>query len=199
MHPRAQFPLQVLLLTAALCLGVARTGHALQDQVFSGSITASFQSPVTSGNVINPGNVTNPTTFFDNKATAVCSVAPCIVSNAVPNTFTWGANPESSSFVFTPTPFADKHGGDIFEFGTLAYHNGTSDLSTLVFGVTLHLTFPGGPNVSDSISTLGISTTNNTGATSATNADSVTFVFGGTDLSPLLFGVFEGKTATVTL
>jgi len=35
--------------------------------------------------------------------------------------------------------------------------------------------------------------------TSATNADSVTFVFGGTDLSPLLFGAYEGKTATVTL
>src|SRR5262249_7768909 len=126
MHSRAQFPLQVLLLTAALCLGVANTGHALV-LTLKGQINATFDNVLTEGDVTNGGH-------FNNQATAVFTAGT--------NTFTWGARANepipSSSFVWKPIAgeftTCDPSPCKNIPFGTFEYLNGTSDLDTLVFG-----------------------------------------------------------------
>src|SRR5215469_6560389 len=143
MLSRAQFALQVLLLTAALCLGVARTGHAL-NLTLTGQINATFDNVLTEGDVTNGGH-------FNNQTTAVFTAGT--------NTFTWGAraNEPIPSSSFTWVPIAGKFNTcnpspcTSIPFGTFEYLNGTSDLDTLVFGVTMHLnpalTFPNGDPV----------------------------------------------------
>jgi hypothetical protein len=212
MHSRAQFPLQVLLLTAALCLGVTHTGHAVENQAFSGSLNATFSSPVKDGTL--PGS--GCTGFcIDNTITAVSTPTPVI------NSFAWGNNPDSSSLVFMPTAFTGQGPNVDFTIGTLKYHNGTSALTSLVFGVHFHLAFDGTilcagiacnviPTVNPYDADLIISTTVNAGVTNLADSDSVSFkvAFCTVAVGPkppfcsdvsMLLHVFENDTATATL
>jgi hypothetical protein len=201
MHSRAQFPLQVLLLTAALCLGVARTGHALADLTFNGTVTGTFSSPVLNGNVIDVNG--NPSPFNNGPGgtnTAACSLVPCpVLSQPLgpgSNTFTWGSPsippiaPTFSSFRFTGVdtslvcggivslcdPLGPLQGGGvksntIFPLGTFEYTNGTSALDSLVFGVHFHLGFTAN-GVNPTDNDLVITTTDNGGPDAK---DSVSF------------------------
>src|SRR5215471_18686731 len=128
MHSRAQFSLQVLLLTVALCLGVTHTGHALSETTFAGKVTGTFSSPVqlmsAPAGVDFPGQLqdTNGTAIpQNNSSTAVCSLPSCPVLSqpAGPgsSTFTWGSpssppgDPTYSTLVFTGADTTKPCGG----------------------------------------------------------------------------------------
>jgi len=212
MHSRAQFPLQVLLLTAALCLGVAHTGYA--GGTFHGSITGSFSAPVLSGNLANADGTPNSTFLNNSNAivngitgtnTAVCSLASCPVSSGVvgSNEFHWGANPAFSSFVFTGASNVAVPGGSEFELGTFDYFNGESALNTLVFGVTLTLEWHGtdipAGTVTPLVRDLKIGTTVNGGVDPIADSDSVQFTITANDQNlDTLLHVLEGTDTTAT-
>lgn len=80
-----------------------------------------------------------------------------------------------------------------FCLGTISYTNGTSDLTSLVFGMDLILFVSGDNTVTPLTSRIKIVTTNNTGSI-AQNADFVGFTsFAAT------FNVFESATAFANL
>src|SRR5215813_4910676 len=160
MHSRAQFPLQVLLLTAALCLGVAHSGHA-SNMTFEGSITGTFSAPVLFGNLVNadktPGMFLNNSNMTENGTVGTNTAVFTFTSTGSSTTFTWGAcivstgcstaKFTSSSFEFTGVTDTGPVTGGLadsaqqFKLGDFKYINGESDLTTLVFGVTLTLQF----------------------------------------------------------
>jgi hypothetical protein len=145
MHSRAQFPLQVLLLTAALCLGVTHTGHAVQIN-FSGTVAGTFSSPVLHGTVIDANGNPQAVNNGGPPVTAVCSLSPCIVSQPLgsgSNTFTWGNTPTFSSLVFTGATLQGQASNTIFTIGTFAYHNGENAQDSLVFEVDFDLSLLG--------------------------------------------------------
>jgi hypothetical protein len=182
-HSRAPF----LLLVAALCLGVAHSGHAAT--LYSGSITGTFSNPVLSGNLIN---VDRSVSFVDNTTTAV-------FSGVGTDTFTWGTDTPSSAlsssrFVVTGNTFTNQPANTDFALGTFRYLNGTSVVDSIVFGVTLNLSFSGNASVTPEVSNLKILTTVNGNVDPFADADFVSF-----DKFPTTFNVFEGAEATATL
>src|SRR5215813_10961517 len=108
MHSRAQFALPVLLLTAALCLGVARTGHAsLTDQSFTGTVTGAFSSPVEKS-PCNPTSACGNLKDAQGNVVSQDNTGTAVISGLGTNTFTWGSGigllpppaVPSSSFMF---------------------------------------------------------------------------------------------------
>jgi hypothetical protein len=183
MHSRTP----VLLLVVALSLGVAHSGYAAT--LYSGSITGTFSNPVLSGDLIN---VDRSVSFFDNTTTAV-------FTGVGTDTFTWGSDTpssplSSSRFVVTGNTFTNQPANTDFALATFRYLNGSSLVDSIVFGVTLSLSFSGNASVTPSVSNLKILTTVNGGVDPFADADFVSF-----DRFPTTFNVFEGAEATATL
>ncbi|WP_293903543.1 choice-of-anchor K domain-containing protein [Phenylobacterium sp.] len=173
---------------AAAVLGVATllsplmTSAASADALYSGSVTGFFSDPVTSGDVVL---ISGASGFLNNGASAVSTGFP---GAAV----TWGSTPGSSQLIFLGDNFLNVTSMQIFHLGTIIYTNGTSDLSTLIFGAKLHLLTGG---VADEhISDLNIVTTQNTGLGAARDSDFVGF----SDFSST-FNVYEGMTSSIEL
>jgi hypothetical protein len=144
---------------------------------------------VLSGNLIN---VDRSVSFVDNTTTAV-------FTGVGTNTFTWGTDPLGStpvfsSFVVTGNTFTNQPANTDFALGTFRYLNGTSLLDSLVFGVTLNLSFNGNASVTPDVSNLKILTTVNGVVDRFADADFVSF-----DRFPTTFNVFEGAESTATL
>ncbi len=96
--------------------------------LLSGTTTGTFDNFVLSGNVINTNSSLG---FYDNTATNFSF-------GSGTSAMGWGTNPGTSTLTFTGKPFAVGL-GQTFDIGTLTYFNGTSDLTSLIFGATLTL------------------------------------------------------------
>ena len=174
---------------------------------YSGSIQGQWMNPVLSGSLID--GATGAITFHDNTTTAACNLSPCPLApvTTLPGgggaVVAWGdgRSAERTSVVrFTGASFTNVAPDTLFELGTLAYTNGTSDLDSLIFGATLTLTalLTSMEAVDPYVVQLALVTTNNTGTT-AQNADFIDFRNSLGTTQPVTFNVFEGATATAIL
>jgi hypothetical protein len=163
---------------------------------FNGTTIGQWINPVLTGNTVDP--VTGVTTPTNNTTTAACDLAGCPIAVAgnPATTVAWGNTPDSSFLSFTPKPFS-ANSGQVFDFGTVTYFNGTSALSSLIFGASLSVSFSlttQDKTVNPKIIPITITTTNNTG-TAQQNADFIGFP---ANLN-VTFNVLEGATASAEL
>ena len=175
------------VLLTVLFLGCA--SPALANGTYSGTVTGVFSSPIKSGNLIAVDGSSTP---LDNTGSAVSIISP----NG--DTISWGAsttgaNPSHSSLLFTPASFSNILPNTPFLLGQIQYLNGTSDLTSIIFGVTLSLDLGSGITIKDI--PINILTTANTGLSQARDADFIGF---GSDI-PLTFNVYEGGIANANL
>jgi hypothetical protein len=199
----------------ALSMSTAFSAHSAA--LYSGQITGTWSTAVTSGNAKegeNPG-IVYPT---NNSTSAYCNLSNCPNKLTVPSgsgaTLIWGdsddATPPSSTVTFKGSSFSnvktelrDAQGkitqaSDIFQLGTLTYTNGTSGLDTLIFGSTLTLAgslIGTTEKIDPFVIQLGIDTTLNSG-TPEQNADFLFFANQLGTTAPVSFNVYEGQTAT---
>jgi hypothetical protein len=145
--------------------------------------------------------------FMDNTSTAFYSIVnsttpalPGATQQSTGSALTWGANPGSSTIVFTgKTVPSDPY--QTFDLGTITFNNGTSDLNSLIFGAKLTLYATPNGTISSSQpngdSTLSIVTTANLGlgGTEQHDADFVTL----SGIANQSFNVLEGAGATAEL
>jgi hypothetical protein len=181
---------------------LAVLGPAQASPVYSGQFTATWSDPVLSGDTID--GMTGVPSFRDNSAGAACSIAGCPVGVGFTpgsTTLAWGISPTSSTLNFDGHFFIGVAPDTVFDMGRVTFFNGTSDLSTIIFGATLNLTYvpcsfcgPTGPVDALNIA-VPIVTTANTG-TNLQNADWVG-PFGTS--KPLTFNVLEGFSADAEL
>ena len=185
MKCRTQFTIigGLLLCGASAPLGIAAA-------LYSGTIGGTFASPVLTGTLIN---VDRTTSSMDNTTTA-------IFTGIGTNTVTWGTNvnvpppPIFSRFVFSGNTIANQAANTPFALGTFRYLNGTSATDSLIFGITLNLSFSGNGMVTPETSKIAIVTTLNGGVDKFADADFASF-----DKFPNTFNVFEGAESTATL
>jgi len=170
--------------------------------LYSGQFVASWSHPVLSG--ISYDGATGTPSILDNSAGAACNTVGCpqgVGFTLGQTTLAWGISPQSSTLNFDGHFFSGVAPGTVFDMGTITFFNGTSDLSTIIFGATLDLTYvPCGfcaPNLPiDNLHiAVPIVTTANTG-TDRQNADWVG-PFGTP--TPLTFNVLEGFSANAEL
>ena len=142
---------------------------------------------------------TGATQSYDNTGTAACNIGcPNNVTNPPgPTTLAWGISPDASSLNFNGHSFNDIPLNTPFDAIQLTYFNGTSDLTSIIFGATLNLTFSmsSGSQIDPLAIPIQIVTTANTG-TDAQNADWVG-PFGTS--TPQTLNVFEGENANAEL
>ena len=175
---------------------------AYSSPLYSGQFVATWSNPVLSGTTID--GATGTTSVLNNTASAACDVAGCPQGVGVSlgsTTLAWGISPQSSTLNFDGHFFVNVPEGSVFDMGRITFFNGTSDLSTIIFGATLNLTYvPCGfctPNtlIDNLHIAVPIVTTANTG-TDAQNADWVG-PFGTP--ATLTFNVLEGFNADAEL
>jgi hypothetical protein len=185
---------------ASIALLAAPNAHSSPS--YSGQFVASWSHPVLSG--ISYDGATGTPSTLNNSAGAACNIVGCpqgVGFTLGPTTLAWGISPQSSTLNFDGHFFSGVAPGTVFDMGTITFFNGTSDLSTIIFGATLDLTYVQcgfcAPNLP--IDNLHISvpivTTANTG-TDRQNADWVG-PFGTP--TPLTFNVIEGFSANAEL
>jgi len=185
----------LIFLAVALSHPLQLKGSAL----YSGVITGTFTSPVVSGDILDLNHVLAPQ---NNTGTAV-------VTGVGTSVLTWGTNvagsapPISSSFTFTGMPFTNIPADTQFDFGTFTYLNGTSQTDSLIFGITLNLSFSADRSVNPEVSLITIMTTVNGMVDELADADYVNFstfcVDPAVPASCLSFNVKEGRSSTATL
>ena len=136
----------------ALALGITQAqANGLPS---GGTIIGVFSDPIYSGVVTHDPTISSPPTYFDNSATAPLSLS--IVNSTDPtlagtpalqatgSKLQWGSDAsvdpseQFSELIFFGAPIpADIH--QPFEAGVITYLNGTSDLTSLIFGASLSL------------------------------------------------------------
>ena len=187
------WPLGVTFLLAVLILAPCGRADGVSGSV---AITGGFSNFVLSGNNID--GATGAATFVDNTGTA-------IFTGLGTNDITWGGNftpppgvKNFSELTFVGATVPNVSPGEVFQLGTLTYYNGTSAISSLIFGATFTLSavLSGGgtASITPFTSGLGLVTTTNDGPTPASNADFVTFPTLGVS-----FNVLEGDSAQAIL
>jgi hypothetical protein len=185
---------------SSIALLVAPIAHS--SPLYSGQFVATWSNPVLSGITID--GATGAASVLNNTANAACDIAGCPQGVGVSlgsTTLAWGISPQSSTLNFDGHFFVNVPEGTVFDMGRITFFNGTSDLSTIIFGATLNLTYvPCGfctPNtpVDNFHVAVPIVTTANTG-TDAQNADWVG-PFGTP--ATLTFNVLEGFNADAEL
>jgi hypothetical protein len=136
----------------ALALGI--TQAQANGLPTGGTIIGVFSDPIYSGFVTHDPTISSPPTYFDNSATAPLSLS--IVNSTDPtlagtpalqatgSKLQWGSDAsvdpseQFSELIFFGAPIpADIH--QPFEAGVITYLNGTSDLTSLIFGTSLSL------------------------------------------------------------
>lgn len=191
--------------TAELAMAIVLvTGNvALASPVYSGTVAGLFKDPVFIGQYIQTNGTLSA--VVNNATTAV-------YSGMGTNSIQWGACPEGlpptgcgdnggaarySELSFVGNTFAGVPADTEFLLGTLIYTNGTSRLSTVIFGVTAEITvtLEGGGTVDSKVTAAQLWSTANrpvtTPADTLWNADFVYFL--ADDIS---FNVLEGGTAS---
>ena len=120
-----------------LCCG------SLQASGTQGTILGVFSNPVLAGSIANSPAL-GQSNYMDNTTTAIYGIvnsSDAAVSNA--SVLVWGASSGNSgpntfsSLIF----FGNAIPADLnlpFQLGTITYANGTSDLSSLIFGATIN-------------------------------------------------------------
>jgi hypothetical protein len=206
-HSRVLNLIRGIQLAAATLLLLSVNARA---QNLTGVVQGTWSNPVLSGNTID--GATGASSFLNNSTTAACDIAGCpngVGATFGPDTLVWGVSPGSSSVNINGHFFNNVALNTVFDAATITYFNGTSDLSTIIFGATLNLRFcapfqtpscpavgTGLPDVADPSSiSVALVTTANTG-TPDQNADWVG-PFGTPH--PLTFNVLEGASATAEL
>ena len=183
-------------------------GAALAD-IGSGSVILGvFSDPVLQGNIIP---LAGGQSYYDNSQTA-----SYLISNSTDGTLggtppgqqtgsqlTWGNTPGFSSLVFFGKPVAADPTTP-FDLGTIEFGNGTSQLSSLIFGATMtfylgqpgpNTIVPGAPSIGSSA--LDIVTTANLGVAGSEAHDADFISLSG--LANQTFNVFEGAYASAEL
>lgn len=173
-------------LAALGMITVALPQAALAAASFSGTVNGHFDNAVLSGNIVA---IDGSSVFFDNSATAVFFRTTISPSN---DTITWGNNPASSFLNFVGADFSNVAPDTPFLLGHISYLNGASNLSTLIFGATLHLDL--GSGITPKTSLISIVTTQNTGLSPPRDSDFISF----SDL-PQTFNVFEDGFSIVNI
>jgi hypothetical protein len=168
------------ILVALAVVGFSERASA-DGMTFSGTISGVFSEPVRAGFFIDAnGNKL----FQDNTATAS-------FTGFLTSSITWGSDvgfgPNMLSF--TGATFSNVVPGQIFELGTITYHN--SSTANDLFGATLTLSLA---NVDPAVSHLTFTPTENTGVSEKVDADFIAF-----DVFPVTFNVFEQATASAIL
>jgi hypothetical protein len=180
----------------ALALGI--TQAQANGLPTGGTIIGVFSDPIYSGFVTHDPTISSPPTYFDNSATAPLSLS--IVNSTDPtlagtpalqatgSKLQWGSDAsvdpseQFSELIFFGAPIpADIH--QPFEAGVITYLNGTSDLTSLIFGASLSLY----DNVVSSETYLGtdqviITTTSNLDVDLAQDADYINICGNGSNI-----------------
>jgi PEP-CTERM motif len=171
MSPKTRRALLVTVLTAIAIFAGSRSSSA---ETFTGVILGTWSSPVLSG--IGYDGATGAPTSFNNTTTAACNIGCPVVVGATqgPTTLQWGDSPTSSTLTLNGHAFVNVPLNTPFDAVGFSFFNGTSDLSTIIFGATLNLTFVDFSHTNTLADPLSIPiqivTTANTG-TDAQNAD----------------------------
>ncbi len=156
---------------------------------YAGTITGFFDSPVLSGDFLQPG--TRLRVSQDNRITTVGS-------GIGTSSITWGDNSGAtlapSTVTFTGNSFSDVTSGQVFPLGTLTYFNGTNSPPSLIFGVTMHLS--AGDGIMPFTGPVAIVSTQNGGIDRVADADLLHF---SNFEVPSTLGAFEGMAVTAVL
>jgi hypothetical protein len=183
---------------------VATTGIAYGDPAITGDvIVASFSNPALSGNIIP---LAGQQSYFDNSSTAVYSIynssdpttsgTPPVQSTG--SQLNWGAgdfpDPNFSNLTFFGRP-VPANASVPFDLGFLRYTNGTSDLSSLIFGGTLtfYATNDGTNLIPIGSTFINIVTTSNLSVAGSEAHDADFISLSG--IANKTFNVYEGATA----
>ena len=111
------------------------------------TITGVFSNVIAAGNVLNDPTV-GTSTYLDNTGTIVVGTAtPGGAACTGANTLCWGSDPgvglpdnqQYSELVFTGATSFNSSSGATQNIGTISFLNGTSALTSLIFGATLSL------------------------------------------------------------
>jgi hypothetical protein len=165
---------RALLVAAVATTAIFAGSRSSSAETFTGVILGTWSSPVLSG--IEYDGATGAPTSLNNTTTAACNIGCPVVVGATqgPTTLQWGDSPTSSTLTFNGHAFVNVPLNTPFDAIGLSFFNGTSDLSTIIFGATLNLTFVDFSHtttIADPLSIpIQIVTTANTG-TAAQNAD----------------------------
>jgi len=132
-----------VMLTLAL-MAVAGGQSARASGITGEQIVATFSGVVLSGSVANDP-VAGQNTYLDNTTTAAYNISNDVNNGGyVSSNLNWGTYSEANPNGFLPESVLVFVGGTIpsnqtnFDIGSLTYLNGTSDLPTLIFGVTMN-------------------------------------------------------------
>ena len=201
----SDFTFWMIVVIAALSLVTAPPISASNLQ---GVVVAIFSDPVLTGDVYD--GATGRPTYYDNTDTAFYKITnstnPTLIGNPPRQQFgsglIWGSgnyDPNTSEVDFFGAPIPlDYVKGRPFDFGTLTFNNGTSDLNSLIFGATMTLYFTVDGTISDAtklgVVNISIFTTYNDG-TDRQNADFITL----SGLVNKSLNVYEGHGATAEL
>jgi hypothetical protein len=159
---------------------------------YSGTIEGAFSDPILSGFLLNQAGQPQ---FQDNTTTADYSIVNGAGSAELIEGDNLGGAGAPSTIIFFGNSFSNVAPGQEFDLGTITYFNGSSNLSSLLFGATLTLFVAADPPISAAISNFGIVTTINGGVSPVLDADFLNFP------APVnvSFHVFEGAGATATV
>jgi hypothetical protein len=161
-----------------------------------GTIIGIFSDPIYSGFVTHDPNISSPPAYFNNSATAspsiVNSTDPALAGTpplqATGSKLQWGSDAsvdpseQFSELIFFGAPIpADIH--QPFEAGVITFLNGTSDLTSLIFGASLNLydNFVS-PQTYLGTDTVIITTTSNVGADLGQDADYINICGNGSNI-----------------
>lgn len=200
--------MKISLALAVFAAAVCSFNAAASPMNIMGVVQGTWSNPVLAGNIVD--GATGAITPTDNTRSAACDIAGC--PNGVGATFgadtlVWGITPESSSININGHFINNVPLNTPFDAATITYFNGSSLLTSQIFGATLNLRFcapfqtPSCPqSTATDVATplsifVNIVTTANTG-TAAQNADWVG-PFGTPQT--LTFNVYEEQTATAEL
>lgn len=190
-----------LILLATLLISAIPAASA---GTFTGTFTGVFSDPVFAGFYLNTYGIP---VYSNNTVTAVTTGFPG-------ETVTWGSYPTStfplppgtdpfSTLSYGPAIVTDLPGSPVSDplqnqtvIGQIIYTNGTSELTSLIFGMTLTISFDD-PTVTPIVLPFSIVTTANTGIDPDYDADLIVFQGLGPGGSDISLHVYEGQTIWV--
>lgn len=132
-------------------------------------VVATFSNPILAGTIANDP-IAGQNTYLDNTATADYSINNGLINNnIVSSNINWGQYSGTNTgflpdsvLVFVGNSIPGNASTTPFAIGSLTYLNGTSDLSSLIFGVTMNF-YAGSVNSANFLGSdnVVITTTNN--------------------------------------
>lgn len=165
---------RALLATAVTAIAMFAGTTSSFAETFTGVVLGSWSNPVLTGTGYD--GATAAPQNYDNSLTAACNIG-CpnnVTASFGPTTLAWGVSPDSSEVTINGHAFTNVPLNTPFDAVGLTFFNGTSDLTSIIFGATLNLTFTDFSHttaIADPLSIpIQIVTTANTG-TDAQNAD----------------------------